>query len=124
MFYSEYLSLNITASQGSVNVGSPQEMSWNNVRLLVTQNGVTNVQTLAGGLENIEEHLNHQLTRYREQGWEPIKVERPEEKSQSRYPKNSIHCLLKRSISLQPRNRFNQLGKNSTRIGQKFSIGA
>ena len=124
MFYSEYLSLNITASQGSVNVGSPQEMSWNNVRLLVTQNGVTNVQTLAGGLENIEEHLNNQLTRYREQGWEPIKVERPEEKSQSRYPKNSIHCLLKRSISLQPRNRFNQLGKNSTRIGQKFSIGA
>lgn len=124
MLYSEYLSLNLTASKGCVNVGSSQEMSWNNVRLLITQNGVTRMQTLAGGLENIEEHLNHQLNRYREQGWEPIKVERPEQKTQTRYPKNTIHCLLKRSVSLQPRNHFNQLGKNSTKIRQNFSIGA
>lgn len=124
MLYAEYLSLNLTASKGCVNVGSSQEMSWNNIRLLITQNGLTTVQNLAGGVENIEEHLNHQLTRYREQGWEPIKVERPQEKSQTRYPKNSIHCLLKRSISLQPKNRFNQLGKKSSKIGQNLSIGA
>ncbi len=124
MLYSEYLSLNLTASKGCVNVGSSQEMSWNNVRLLITQNGVTRMQTLAGGLENIEEHLNHQLNRYREQGWEPIKVERPEQKTQTHYPKNTIHCLLKRSVSLQPRNHLKQLGKNSTKICQNLSIGA
>lgn len=102
MLYSEYLSLNFTASKGSINPGSLKEMSWNNIRLLITQNGLTKVQNLAGGLENIEEHLNNQLNRYKEQGWEPIKVERPQEKIQNRYPRNTIHCLLKRSITSCP----------------------
>lgn len=124
MLYSEYLSINLTASKGCMNPGSPKEMSWNNIRLLITQNGVTSVHNLAGGLENIEEHLNNQLNRYRQQGWEPIKVERPQEKNQARYPKNTIHCLLKRSISLEPKNRFKQISKDSAKIDRNFSIGA
>jgi hypothetical protein len=102
MLYSEYLYLNFTASKGSINAGSLQEMSWNNIRLLITQNGLTTVQNLAGGLENIEDHLSHQLSRYQQQGWEPIKVERPQEKMQSPYPRNTVHCLLKRSITSCP----------------------
>ncbi|AFZ20524.1 hypothetical protein [Allocoleopsis franciscana] len=124
MLYSEYLSLNLTASKGCMNPGSLKEMSWNNIRLLITQNGVTKIQNLAGGIENIEEHLNNQLRRYQQQGWEAIKVERPQEKNQSRYPKNTIHCLLKRSISLEPRNRFKQSSKDSAPIERNFSIGA
>jgi hypothetical protein len=124
MLYSEYLSLNLTASKGCMNAGSSKEMSWNNIRLLITQNGVTNVQNLAGGLENIEEHLNNQLNRYKQQGWEAIKVERPQERIQSRYPTNKIHCLLKRSISLEPRNRFKQISQDSAKIDRNFSIGA
>ena len=124
MLYSEYLSLNFTASKGSITPGSLKEMSWNNIRLLITQNGVTKIQNLAGGLENIEEHLNNQLRRYQQQGWEAIKVERPQEKNQSRYAKNTIHCLLKRSISLQPRNRFKQISQDSAPIERNFSIGA
>lgn len=102
MLYSEYLSLNLTASKGCMNPGSPKEMSWNNIRLLITQNGVTSVHNLAGGIENLEEHLNNQLNCYRQQGWEPIKVERPQERIQSPYPTNKIHCLLKRSITSCP----------------------
>lgn len=124
MLYSEYLSINLTASKGCMNPGSPKEMSWNNIRLLITQNGVTSVHNLAGGIENIEEHLNNQLNRYRQQGWEPIKVERPQEKNQAHYPKNTIHCLLKRSISLEPKNRFKQISKDSARIESNLSIGA
>lgn len=116
MLYSEYLSLNFTASKGSVNVGSPREMSWNNIRLLITQNGVTNVQNLAGGMENIEEHLSYQLNHYQQQGWEPIKVERPQEKNHSLYPRNTIHCLLKRAISLETKNRLNKLSKDSAKL--------
>lgn len=124
MLYSEYLSLNLTASKGCMNAGSPKEMSWNNIRLFITQNGVTNVQNLAGGLENIEEHLNNQLNRYKQQGWEPIKVERPQARIQGRYPTNTIQCLLKRSISLEPRNRFNQASKDTAKIDRNLSIGA
>jgi hypothetical protein len=124
MLYSEYLALNFTASRGCINADSPKEMSWNNIRLLITQDGVTSAHNLAGGVENIEDHLNNQLNLYKQQGWEPIKVERPQERIQGRYPTNTIHCLLKRSISVDSRNRFNQLSKKSAKIDRNFSIGA
>lgn len=124
MLYSEYISLNFTASKGSIHVGSPREMSWNNIRLLITQNGVTSAQNLAGGLENIEEHLNNQLNHYKQQGWEPIKVERPQEKNSSPYPRNTIHCLLKRAISLETKNRLNRLSKDSAKLDPNLSMGA
>ena len=97
MYQAEYLSLMFSGSKGCFNVGDIGETTWDDVRLIVTQNHTTTVQNLAGGFEKMEEHLNRQLTRYREKGWEPIKVERPEEKSQSDCLKKTIHCILKRA---------------------------
>jgi hypothetical protein len=111
-------------SKGCIDAGSAEEMSWNNVRLFVTKNGVATVKNLAGGIERMEEHLNSQLTQYKQQGWQPVKVEIPQENSQTRYLQTTIHCLLKRSIRLEPSTRLNQLSKNSTKIYQTLSIGA
>jgi hypothetical protein len=111
-------------SKGCIDADSAEEMSWNNVRLFVTKNGVATVKTLAGGIERMEEHLNSQLTHYKQQGWQPIKVDIPQQKSQGRYLQSTIHCLLKRSIRLEPSTRFNQLSKNPTKIYHKLSIGA
>ena len=112
MFYSEYLNLKLTGSKGYVSLGNADETSWNNVRLLITKNGVSTVQTLAGGIEKIEEHLNNQLTQYSQQGWQPVRVERPTENSQAHSLENTIYCLLKRSVKIDPSNCLNQPSKN------------
>jgi hypothetical protein len=114
----EYLNLKLTGSKGCVNEGSSDEMFWNQARLIITQNGVSKVQNLTGGIEKIEEHLNNQLDHYTQQGWKTVLLEKNEETNQSRYFKNTIHCVLKRSLKLEPSNRFNQLITDSTRTYQ------
>jgi hypothetical protein len=99
MYQSDYLSLMFSGSKGCFDAGDIGETAWDDVRLIVTQNHITTVQNLAGGFEKIEEHLTSQLTHYREKGWEPIRVERPEEKSQSDCLKKTIHCILKRAAN-------------------------
>lgn len=103
MFYSEYLNIKLTGSKGCIALDNADETSWNNVRLLITKDGVSKVHTLAGGVEDLEEHLNHQLTHYSQQGWQAIRVERPTENSQPHSLENTISCLLKRSIPLESR---------------------
>lgn len=112
MLYFEYLALKITGSQGVVNSGYEGKSSWNNARLVITQNGITTKKNLTGGLEKIEEHLDDQLACYGERGWKPFKIERTEEKGQSDSQKNiTIYCILKRSVELE-------LSANSTKISQ------
>jgi hypothetical protein len=88
-----------SGSKGYLDAGDIGATAWDDVRLIVTQNHVTTVQNLAGGFEKMEEHLSHQLTCYREKGWEAIRVERPEEKNQNDSLKKTIHCILKRVAS-------------------------
>ncbi len=112
MLFFEYLALKITGSKGVVNSGYEGKSSWDNARLVITQNGITTKKNLIGGLEKIEEHLDNQLACYGERGWKPFKIERTEEKSQSDSQKNiTIHCILKRSVELEP-------SENSTKIPQ------
>lgn len=103
MFYSEYLNIKLTGSKGCIALDNAYETSWDNVRLLITKDGVSKVHTLAGGVENMEEHLNKQLAQYSQQGWQPIRVERPTENSQIHSMENTISCLLKRSIPIESR---------------------
>ena len=103
MFYSEYLNIKLTGSKGCIALDNTDETSWNNIRLLITKDGVSKVRTLSGGVEDLEEHLNNQLTQYSQQGWQPIRVERPTENSQPHSQENTISCLLKRSIPLESR---------------------
>lgn len=112
MLYFEYLALKITGSQGVVNSGYEGKSSWDNARLVITQNGLTTKKNLTGGLEKIEEHLDNQLACYGERGWTPFKIERTEQKGQSDSQKNiTIYCILKRSVELE-------LSANSTKISQ------
>ena len=103
MFYSEYLNIKLTGSKGCIALDNADATTWNNIRLVVTKDGVSKVRILAGGVENMEEHLNNQLTQYGEEGWQPIRVERPTDNSQSHALENTISCLLKRSIPLESR---------------------
>jgi hypothetical protein len=114
----EYINLKLTGSKGCVNEGSSEEMFWNQVRLVITKNGVSQVQNLTGGIEKIEEHLNKQLERYTQQGWKTVLVEKNEETKESRFLKNTIQCVLKRSVKLEPNSRLNQLITDSTRTYQ------
>jgi hypothetical protein len=98
----EYLTLQFSGSKGCISKNNNDEMMWNNVRLIVTANGVTKVQTLAGGIERIDEHVNNYLNLYSQQGWETVKVEMPEETTQvhnenSQDFKKNILYILKRS---------------------------
>ena len=120
----EYLNLKIAGSKGCLHPGTPEEMSWNHLRLITTKNGITTVQHLAGGIERMEEHFNQQLNHYQQQGWQPIRVESPLGSSQNRHFKNSIYCLLKRSVELEPSIRSKQLSKNSPQISSNLSISA
>lgn len=106
MYQAEYLSLIFSGSKGFLSAGDIGETTWDDVRLIVTQNHITTVQSLAGGFEKIEEHLTSHLTHYREKGWEPIRVERPEVKSKSDCLKKTIHCILKRETNLDSDNHF------------------
>lgn len=104
MMHLEYLNLKFTGSKGCLDEGNSEEMFWNQARLIITQNGVTTVKNLAGGIERIEEHLNNQLAHYTEQGWQTLSVKKDEEKNQSHYLSNTIHCILKRSVKLEQSN--------------------
>lgn len=114
MAHFEYLAIKLIGSKSCINSADTGTVVWDNVRLVVTQNGFTTVQTLAGGIDRMEEHLNHQLNHYTKDGWQAIKIERPEEGNQSTYLKTTIHCFLKRELNLAPSNQFDQRIKDST----------
>jgi hypothetical protein len=98
----EYLTLQFSGSKGCISKNNNEEMIWNNVRLIITENGITKVQTLAGGIEKMDEHVNNYLNVYSQQGWETVKVEIPEETTQvpnenlQDFKKNILY-ILKRS---------------------------
>jgi hypothetical protein len=119
----EYLTLQFSGSKGCISKNNNDEMIWNNVRLIVTENGVTKVQTLAGGMERMDEHVNNYLNLYSQQGWETIKVERPEETTQvpnknSQDLKKNIMYILKRSGD--PNNEL--VFRNSNTFGADSAI--
>lgn len=125
MAHFEYLAIKLIGSKSCVTATPTGTVAWDNVRLVVTQNGFTTVQTLAGGMDRMEEHLNNQLNHYTQQGWQAIKVERPEEGTQSTFLKTTIHCFLKRELKVDPRYQFDQRLKDSTqRIYQNLAVEA
>ncbi|MEW6496744.1 MAG: hypothetical protein AB1589_30110 [Cyanobacteriota bacterium] len=123
MAHFEYLAIKLIGSKSSATAAHTGTVAWDNVRLVVTQNGFTTVQTLAGGMDRMEEHLNNQLNHYTQQGWQAITIERPEEGTQSTFLKTTIHCFLKRSLNLDLRNQFDQRLKDSTqKIYQNLAV--
>jgi hypothetical protein len=124
MNHFEYLNIKIAGSKGCVDARDSEEIAWNNVRLIITKNGLTTVQNLAGGIERIEDHLNNQLTHYEQQGWQAISVERHLEQGKKGNHNMTICCFLKRSIQLESSNLFENLTKSSTRIYRDVLVGA
>jgi hypothetical protein len=120
----EYLNIKLAGSKGCVDTRDSERIAWDNVRLIITQNGFTTVQNLAGGIERIEEHLKNQLTCYEQQGWQAISVERLPEQGKEGNQRITICCFLKRSIQLEPSNLFEKLTKKSAKIYQNVLVGA
>lgn len=123
MAHFEYLAIKIIGSKSCVAAEHTGTVTWDNVRLVITQDGFTTVQTLAGGIDRMEEHLNTQLNHYTQQGWKAIKIDRPEEGNLSTYFKSTISCFLKRELNLEAKHPFNQRIKDSTqRIYKNLAV--
>jgi hypothetical protein len=111
----ECLHLYFLGSKGYKSQGDTDAISWDSVRLIITENGVSKVQNLAGGLDRIEEHLTNYLNIYNQQGWRTLKVLRPEGKSideENYLNEKKIMCILERSDSV-PKDNNLYLAKNS-----------
>lgn len=104
MLSPEYLTLKFSASRGCRYKDSIEEMFWDDVKLIKTQNDVTTIQTLQGGMAKMEVYVDNYLERYTRQGWQIIRVERPDEKIQG-YGKTAwqvektVMYMFKRSVT-------------------------
>lgn len=101
MLLPDYLTLTFSGSKGCTYKENTEEMVWNNVRLSITKDGTTRVQNLLGGIESMEAHVSNYLDLYNQQGWQTVRVERPEETIQGRGEsywdiKKNVMCTLRR----------------------------
>ncbi|MEW6494441.1 MAG: hypothetical protein AB1589_18285 [Cyanobacteriota bacterium] len=119
----EYINIKIAGSKGCIDEHG-EKICWDNTRLIITKNGFTTVENLAGGIEKMEDHLNNQLSRYKQQGWQPVSVERLVDKNTDGHLNPTIYCFLKRSIKVESGNLKDKLSKNATKMYQDFPVGA
>lgn len=119
----EYINIKIAGSKGCIDENG-EKLCWDNIRLITTKNGFTTVENLAGGIERMEEHLNNQLNRYKQQGWQPVSVERLIDKNTEGHLNPTIYCFLKRSIKVDSGNLLDKLSKNATKMYQNVPVGA
>lgn len=119
----EYINIKIAGSKGCIDEHG-EKLCWDNVRLIITKNGFTTVENLAGGIDRMEEHLNSQLSRYKQQGWQPVSVERLMDKNKDTHFNPTIYCFLKRSIQVESGNLMNKLSKSATKMYENLPVGA